>query len=103
MTTAPAVEIRNQLEEKALEYLDLKDQLNTLREELQVVRERAERLQQRLAEGETNDYNVRCREIEYEIFYTKSAIIEASIAIETLRRQLRILTGEHIHFRPSFE
>ena len=103
MTTATAEDIRNQLEEKALEYLDLKEQLKTLREELQVVSERAENLQRRLGESETNDYIVRSREIEYEIFYIKSAIVNAALEIDLLRTQLRILTGEHIHFRPSFE
>ena len=103
MTTAPAQEVRNQLEERALEYLDLKEQLKSLNNELQEVSERTETLQQRLGEGETNIYVHRCRELECEIYYTKSGIVSAAIEIDVLRTRLRVLTGKYIHFWPSFE
>ena len=103
MTTAAADLIKEQLEERALEYLDLKEQLKNLKEELQAVSERVELEQQRIEEGETNIYTARRREIESDILYTKSGIVEASIQIDILRRHLWTLTGEHIHFRLSFE
>ena len=103
MTTTAAELIREQLEEKALTYLDLKDQLRNLKQDLQAVSERAELLQQRLEEEVTNSYVIRRREIERDIYYTKSGIVEVSIEIEVLRRHLRSLTGEQIRFRPSFE
>ena len=103
MTTVQAEVIRDQLEEKALEYLDLKEQLKNLNGEMQEVSERAEIEQHRIEEGETNRYIIRRTEIERDIYDTKDGIFEVAIQIEVLRRHLKILTGEHIHFRPSFE
>ena len=82
------IDLANDIEEKLNELQQLKQYLNHIEQHLEVVKDRAERLQPRLGEGETNDYLVRSRELEADKYYTEAAIEHLADQITRYKQQL---------------
>ena len=88
------IDLADDIEEKLNKLQQLKHHLNHIEQHLEVVRDRAERLQPRLGEGDTKDYTVRSRELEVEKFHVEVAIEQLSDQITRFKQQLYELIVE---------
>ena len=91
MTTETVEDLRNQIREKISKQQELKADIERINQRIEAVREREARLQERLKPGERNDYTVRRRELENDIFYAKNAIKSLSEDISILRRRIETI------------
>ena len=91
MTTETVEDFRNQIREKISEQRELEADIERINQRIEVVRENKVRLQERLEPGERNNYTVRRRELENDIFYAKNAIKSIAQDISILQRRIETI------------
>ena len=91
MTTETVKDLRNQIRDKISEQQDLKEQIETLNQQVEAVRELETRRQERLNTGERNNYTTCRRELETDIRYAKNTIRSIAEDISILKRRIETI------------
>ena len=91
MTMETVKDFRNQIREKISEQQELETDIERINQRIEAVRENEVRLQERLEPGERNNYTVRRRELENDIFYAKNAIKSIAQDISVLERRIETI------------
>ena len=94
--------VATEIETKLSHLYEVQHSIKRIEQHIEVVQDRAERLQPRLKEGEKNDYLIQKRELENDLFYEKLAERHINEEITELKGQLYTLivikeTGKHPH------
>ena len=88
------IDLADDIKKKLIEKQQLQQVVREIEQHIEIVKDREERLQIRLTEGETNPYSGRRRELEQDKLYTELAIGNLSEQIQHYKQRLYKLVVE---------